>query len=673
MRDFSIGTRLTAGFAVVIAIAFAFGAFAYIQAANVGQTAQQLGQVKFPAIYLSEDIRSSVQKQFALFQQFVNTSDAGEAAKAEAAITAERLANESTITRIEALSANEKLQHALNTLKSDRAAYVTAASDALHPAIPESRDEAGIRSLYSDYLRDAEALVALTRGGVEDQQDSVATAANSPVLLALSTGLFLSIIFAWLVTRSVTRPLKDAVGVMHSVARGDLTCRAEITSNDELGQLLSLVNRQLDNQWNAAGLAERMAEGDLSAHMIALNERDILGRALGRMRNSMQASVAVVERFKQSVESAARLSQGDLSVEITPNSENDLLAHSLIRLRDNLRASTQLATKLASGDLRPSEELPSTKTDLGHSLLLVQSYLRACTQTVEKIEKGDLTVQVQPVCEDDSLGLALRRTVDHLQSTVSEVLSSASSVARVSNEMIAAAGLLFQRSDEQSAAAAETAAVIEDLHSRLQQSAGHSHQTERLASTTVNEGKLVGEAMNLTVKAMQDVAEKINVLDDIARRTDLLTLAAAVEAARAGEHGVGLGVVASELRKLGERGQAAAAEIVRVTSGGLKAAECAGNYLAKMVPGIHQTALLVKEIASANEEQNTGVTRANRAVQQMDRVIHQNASASQQMASTAEELFSQTRNLQTVVSFFTLDENALASKALAVRSKSAAV
>ena len=216
-------------------------------------------------------------------------------------------------------------------------------------------------------------------------------------------------------------------------------------------------------------------------------------------------------------------------------------------------------------------------------------------------------------------------------------------------------------------------AALQELQARLRQSVGHSHQTERLASTTVNDGKLVGEAMNITLKAMQDVAEKINVLDDIARRTDLLTLAAAVEAARAGEHGVGLGVVASELRKLGERGQTAAAEIVRVTSGGLKAAESAGEYLAKMVPGINQTALLVKEIASVNEEQNTGVARANRAVQQMDSVIHQNASASQQMASTAEELFSQTRNLQTVVSFFTLDEESLVTKALALRSKSAAV
>ena len=102
---------------------------------------------------------------------------------------------------------------------------------------------------------------------------------------------------------------------------------------------------------------------------------------------------------------------------------------------------------------------------------------------------------------------------------------------------------------------------------------------------------------------MKQVAEKINIIEEIARKTDLLALNAAVEAARAGEHGKGFAVVASEVRKLAERSQTAAAEISRLTADGVKTAEGAGQLLAKLVPDIQKTAELVREIAAASAEQ----------------------------------------------------------------------
>ena len=115
--------------------------------------------------------------------------------------------------------------------------------------------------------------------------------------------------------------------------------------------------------------------------------------------------------------------------------------------------------------------------------------------------------------------------------------------------------------------------------------------------------------------------------------------------------------MASEVRKLAERSQAAAAEISHLSGSSVQVAEQAGELLAKLVPDIQKTADLVQEISGASAEQNNGVQQINKAIQQMDQVVQQNASAAEEMASTAEELASQSEHLQDIMRFFRVNNN----------------
>jgi len=161
---------------------------------------------------------------------------------------------------------------------------------------------------------------------------------------------------------------------------------------------------------------------------------------------------------------------------------------------------------------------------------------------------------------------------------------------------------------------------------------------------------------------MQTIAEKIMVVQEIARQTDLLALNAAVEAARAGEHGRGFAVVASEVRKLAERSQAAAAEISTLSGTTVKAAQSAGEMLQRLVPDIQRTAELVEEISAGSREQNAGAAQINTAIQQLDKVTQQNTSAAEEMSSTSEELASQAEQLQAAISYFRIDQGQQASE-----------
>jgi methyl-accepting chemotaxis protein len=162
---------------------------------------------------------------------------------------------------------------------------------------------------------------------------------------------------------------------------------------------------------------------------------------------------------------------------------------------------------------------------------------------------------------------------------------------------------------------------------------------------------------------MRTIAEKISIVQEIARQTDLLALNAAVEAARAGEHGKGFAVVASEVRKLAERSQAAASEISSLSGETVQVATEAGEMLNRLVPDIRKTAELVAEISAACREQDIGASQINEAIQQLDKVTQQNSGASEEMSATSEELAAQAEELQSSIAFFKVDRAATSQSA----------
>jgi methyl-accepting chemotaxis protein len=351
------------------------------------------------------------------------------------------------------------------------------------------------------------------------------------------------------------------------------------------------------------------------------------------------------------------VSRGDLSAKADVHSKDEVghLASATNQMVSVLAGRAKLAESVAVGDLTADVKLLSEKDTLGISLDRMVASMRERAALADEIAQGNLRVEAKVLSEHDGLGLSLQKMVENLRSVVGEVATAAANVASGSEELSATAQQLSQGASEQSSSAEETTSSMEEMTSTIQQNADNAKQTDQLASRAAEDAQASGEAVSQTVSAMKRVAEKINIIEEIARKTDLLALNAAVEAARAGEHGKGFAVVASEVRKLAERSQTAAAEISKLTSGGVAVAESAGTMLTKLVPDIRKTAELIQEINAASAEQNTGAAQINKAIQQLDQVIQQNASSSEEMASTSEELSSQAEQLQSSISFFKVD------------------
>jgi methyl-accepting chemotaxis protein len=274
------------------------------------------------------------------------------------------------------------------------------------------------------------------------------------------------------------------------------------------------------------------------------------------------------------------------------------------------------------------------------------------TAAAEEVANGNLTVELHDRSAQDKLMQALASMVSGLTRTVSEIRGIAGEVAAASQSISTASIQVSKGASAQAAAAEEASSSMEEMVSNIKQNADNASQTDKIANKSAKDAAESGKSVLEAVSAMKEIANKISIIEEIARQTNLLALNAAIEAARAGEHGKGFAVVAAEVRKLAERSQKAAAEINQLSSTTLRVSEKSGEMLDKLVPDIQRTAELVQEISAASKEQDTGAEQINKALQQLEKVIQQNASASEEMASTTEELTGQSDQLVSALGFF---------------------
>lgn len=271
-----------------------------------------------------------------------------------------------------------------------------------------------------------------------------------------------------------------------------------------------------------------------------------------------------------------------------------------------------------------------------------------------RIANGQLGVKFSDNYPERSVYAAMKTMVTELVQTVGLVSDSVNQVAAGSEELAASSETVAQGASEQARNVADVSGYVQSMVNSIDTNTKNATQTEAISGKASNDAQEGGKAVAATLSAMRDIAEKISIIEEIARQTNLLALNAAIEAARAGEQGKGFAVVAAEVRKLAERSGQAASEISELSSSSVAVAEKAGNMLDQMVPDIQKTSELVKEITAASNEQSDNASFIDEGVKGLDKIVQSNASVSEELASTAEELSGQAQMMQQAVSYFDL-------------------
>ena len=286
----------------------------------------------------------------------------------------------------------------------------------------------------------------------------------------------------------------------------------------------------------------------------------------------------------------------------------------------------------------------------------ISSPVRQGVDFAGKIANGDLTAKIDYNSSDEigELVNALNTMRDNLSGMLSTIKDAAGQVASGSKQISASAQQISSGANEQAASTEEISSSMEELVSNIQQNTDNAKTNLEVTEEAGNEMGKALDQVNKTAASMETINEKISLIEDIARNTNMLALNAAIEAARAGDAGKGFAVVAAEVRKLAETSQKAAVDI---TAEAEKSVSISRETLISMknVSEMSQkSSELTNEVAVASAEQNNGAEQINSAILQFDSVIQQNVSASEELSSMSEELESQAQQMLDNISFFKL-------------------
>ncbi|HEY6798951.1 MAG TPA: CHASE3 domain-containing protein [Kineosporiaceae bacterium] len=458
--------------------------------------------------------------------------------------------------------------------------------------------------------------------------DDAVRSTTVTVVVVVLIGIALLSGIGVLLTRSITRPMANVIDAAGRLARGDCDFTIEVKGDDEPARALRAVIAMKENLQalisDTKGLVASAAKGQLGTRVDADRHQGDFRAVVQGINDTLDAVVGPVTEVGRLL---SAMEAGDLTRPIVQPYQGQL---------EELR---QAANNTLSG-------LAQTFGEVGRVLAA--------------IEAGDLTqtITTQFRGQYDDMRSAVNSTVARLAQTVSEVATAAEQLAGASTQVSSAAQSLSQSASEQAASVEETSASVEQMTTSVNQNSENAKVTDGIASRAAEQATEGGAAVLQTVEAMKEIATKIAIIDDIAFQTNMLALNATIEAARAGEHGKGFAVVATEVGKLAERSQVAAQAISELASTSVQTAERAGTLLSEIVPNIGKTSELVQEITAVSAEQAIGVKQINTSVSQMSQVTQQNASSSEELAATAEEMSAQSENLQQLMAFFRLTDQA---------------
>lgn len=292
-----------------------------------------------------------------------------------------------------------------------------------------------------------------------------------------------------------------------------------------------------------------------------------------------------------------------------------------------------------------------------YAYYVIRVPLKKTIDELTRVSKGDLTVVVDAAMlkRNDELGI-ISKSIDLLTHNFNRIIGgvqkSVVNISSMGNNIKQASSNVAQSAAIQAGTLEEISTSMEEMMETINNNAENARETEEITNETNMSVRLGNDSVMKALHYLNEIAERIKIINDIAYQTNILSLNAGVEAARAGDAGRGFAVVAKEVRHLSDQSREAAVQIESVSRESTATSAEAIEALKEILPNMEKTTMLVQKIVAATAEQNAGVAQIGNAIQDMNLATQHNATDAEEMASSAAVLSDESARLSEMISFF---------------------
>lgn len=233
---------------------------------------------------------------------------------------------------------------------------------------------------------------------------------------------------------------------------------------------------------------------------------------------------------------------------------------------------------------------------------------------------------------------AVETRTKELKQMIRMIKEKSESLFSSSDMLNSKASDLARGADNQIKAASQIETDLSQVTDHSRKNSENAELANKITGKTLLQLDNIREAAEQNIKEINAICDKIKVLEDIFKQTNLLSLNASIEAARAGELGRGFAVVAGEVKKLAERSKLASQEIVESAQKGSKVSEYSGQIILKFIPEVQKTGDIIKDISQASIEQRDSIENINNSLKHFLEIISQHTEVAKEISEVSSEL-----------------------------------